>query len=163
MMQKCDDVRSAIVFLIPYRTGAVPKDGLNISLYARVKDYHAFFTTLSERITYGLENMFPGERFYGFCDRSPIDEKKPLPHHAGWGVTGMNTLLISPVYGSFVFIGSFLQLLSLRVKASARRRGGAPAAADVRPHVPRERYLNTDRPRALSFGRFTEKGKNPRR
>ena len=37
MMQKCDDVRSAIVFLIPYRTGAVPKDGLNISLYARVK------------------------------------------------------------------------------------------------------------------------------
>ena len=151
MMKKCDDVRSAIVFLIPYRTGAVPKDGLNISLYARVKDYHAFFSTLSERITSGLESIFPGERFYGFCDRSPIDEKAAAAS-CGLGVTGMNTLLISPVYGSFVFIGSFLTTLELvgenerpetrRCAGCGRCASSCPAGAISEHGIDRERCLS---------------------
>lgn len=75
LMQRCDGLQSAVVFLIPYRCDASPKDGLNISLYARVKDYHAYFAALSERLLAALRSIFPDERFAGFCDHSPIDEK----------------------------------------------------------------------------------------
>ena len=54
LMQRCDGLQSAVVFLIPYRCDASPKDGLNISLYARVKDYHAYFAALSERLLAAL-------------------------------------------------------------------------------------------------------------
>ena len=73
LMQRCDGLQSAVVFLIPYRCDASPKDGLNISLYARVKDYHAYFAALSERLLAALRSIFPDERFAGFCDHSPID------------------------------------------------------------------------------------------
>ena len=75
LMQRCGDVQSAVMFLIPYRCATLPRDGLNISLYARVKDYHTYFSALAGRLTEVLTGRFPGERFYGFCDHSPIDEK----------------------------------------------------------------------------------------
>ena len=73
LMQRCGDVQSAVMFLIPYRCATLPRDGLNISLYARVKDYHTYFSALAGRLTEVLTGRFPGERFYGFCDHSPID------------------------------------------------------------------------------------------
>ena len=112
LMQRCDGLQSAVVFLIPYRCDASPKDGLNISLYARVKDYHAYFAALSERLLAALRSSFPDERFAGFCDHSPIDEKDAAAR-CGLGVLGRNSLLINPTYGSFVFIGSLLRSLSL--------------------------------------------------
>ena len=112
LMQRCDGLQSAVVFLIPYRCDASPKDGLNISLYARVKDYHAYFAALSERLLAALRSSFPDERFAGFCDHSPIDEKDAAAR-CGLGVLGRNSLLINPTYGSFVFIGSLLTSLAL--------------------------------------------------
>ena len=112
LMQRCDGLQSAVVFLIPYRCDASPKDGLNISLYARVKDYHAYFAALSERLLAALRSIFPDERFAGFCDHSPIDEKDAAAR-CGLGVLGRNSLLINATYGSFVFIGSLLTSLAL--------------------------------------------------
>ena len=87
MMQKCDDVRSAIVFLIPYRTGAVPKDGLNISLYARVKDYcladnlpGALYSTMGTGYKGQQVNSFVwdvDERFFDFFDVMLLEGRRP--------------------------------------------------------------------------------------
>jgi len=119
LMQRCGDVQSAVMFLIPYRCATLPRDGLNISLYARVKDYHTYFSALAGRLTEVLTGRFPGERFYGFCDHSPIDEKAAAAQ-CGLGILGRNSLLINRTYGSFVFIGSLLTSMVLCGEESDR-------------------------------------------
>lgn len=94
---------TAIVFLIPYFTGA--EEG-NISLYARSLDYHLFCAELFPRICEKLSSVFGG-RFIGFADKSPIDEIDAAAR-GGLGVIGDNHMLINEKYGSFVFIGEVI-------------------------------------------------------
>ena len=126
LMQRCGDVQSAVMFLIPYRCATLPRDGLNISLYARVKDYHTYFSALAGRLTEVLTGRFPGERFYGFCDHSPIDEKAAAAQ-CGLGILGRNSLLINRTYGSFVFIGSLLTSMAQQRFAAAAAAANVPA------------------------------------
>lgn len=100
-----DGVKSAIIFLIPYRSEApIANDGF--SEYARIYDYHMFSKELYERILNKLsENS--GYKFFGFCDHSPINEKLAAAK-CGLGVIGRNSLLIDDIYGSYIFVGSIL-------------------------------------------------------
>ena len=100
-----DGAKSAILFLIPYDTGRKFSDG--VSVYAHVPDYHGYFAGLCERVLQKFHTAFPEAEIFGFADHSPIDEKSAAAK-AGLGVIGCNSLLINPVYGSYVFIGSFL-------------------------------------------------------
>lgn len=100
-----EGIRGAAVWLIPYYTG--PHPDRNLSLYSISKDYRLFARALSRALSAVLTAAFPGERFHFFCDSSPIDEVSAAAR-AGLGVLGQNRLLISPVYGSYVFIGSML-------------------------------------------------------
>lgn len=100
-----EGIRGAALFLIPYYTGAYPER--NVSLYSISKDYHLFSRSLATEVLPVLQGAFPGEQFHMFCDSSPIDEVRAALG-AGLGVWGQNRLLIHPVYGSFVFIGSIL-------------------------------------------------------
>lgn len=92
------DVRSVIIFLIPYFNGI--KDG-NISLYAVSRDYHLYCKMLEERVIPRLEKLT------GTCamlaDTSPIFETEAASL-AGLGVLGNHGLLINRKYSSFVFI-----------------------------------------------------------
>ncbi len=114
-----ESVQSAAVFLIPYYTG--PHPDRNISLYAVSKDYHLFSRRLAAELTPLLKADFPDGAFYFFCDSSPINEVKAAVD-TGLGVIGQNRLLISPVYGSYVFIGSLL--FSSPLSSSARTAPG---------------------------------------
>ncbi len=101
------EIQSAVMFLIPYYVN----DGKgNISLYARSGDYHAFTEGLFSRVLPKLEAAYGG-RFFGFADKSPIEENAAASM-AGLGVIGDNYMLISPVYGSFVFLGELLSTVS---------------------------------------------------
>ena len=100
-----DEVKSAILFCIPYRsTAESANDGF--SEYARIYDYHKYASSLYEDITEKMSDA-TGYMFYGFCDHSPINEKTAIAK-CGLGVIGRNSLFIDNVYGSFVFIGSIL-------------------------------------------------------
>ncbi len=101
------DVAGAIVFLIPYYYPPAYTDGMNISKYARAKDYHLFATQFYARILPELRRLMPNESFTGCCDASPINEKIAAAR-AGLGVIGKNSLLINKKYGSYCFIGSIL-------------------------------------------------------
>lgn len=97
------EIKSAVVFLVPYYVN----DGEgNISLYARSGDYHAYCDALFARILPLLEEKY-GERFFGFADKSPIEENIAAAK-AGLGVIGDNYMLISETYGSFVFLAEIL-------------------------------------------------------
>lgn len=100
-----ENIKSAIVWLIPYYTGK--HENRNISLYAVSRDYHLYARSLKDRLCSRAKEMFPDEEFYVFCDSSPINEVA-LAITGGLGVLGENRLLINEKYGSFVFIGCML-------------------------------------------------------
>ena len=100
---RAEEIRSAVLFLIPYYVG---DEKGNISLYARAGDYHFYADRLFGRILPLLRERFGGE-FYGFADKSPIEETVAAAK-AGLGVIGDNYMLINEKYGSFVFIGELL-------------------------------------------------------
>lgn len=94
---------SALIFLVPYFTGW----GRNLSAYALSRDYHLFFKELFGRLLPFLSALFPGYRFAGFSDSSPIAEVEAAAA-AGLGVIGDNRLLINEKYSSLVFIGEVI-------------------------------------------------------
>ncbi len=108
------DAKSVILLLAPYDDGIVYQDG--VSAYARIYDYHRFYKELYERLLPELEIRFPKHHFWGFADHSPINEKEAAAK-AGLGVIGCNSLLLNPVYGSYVFIGSLLTDLQINCTA----------------------------------------------
>ena len=76
----------------------------NLSLYARGLDYHNWVKHCLEQAAAELRQQFPGYDFRCYCDVSPYDEVT-IAHRCGLGVLGKNRLLITPQYGSYVFIG----------------------------------------------------------
>lgn len=100
--QKAPFAQSVLLYAVPYYIGE--PSGRNLSLYALAPDYHLFFKEFHTRLIALLEELFPGHRFTGFVDHSPIDERLACAK-AGLGVLGDNGLLLTKEYGSFVFLG----------------------------------------------------------
>ena len=79
----------------------------NISAYAAVRDYHAYFAELWKRVTVELCRLFPENRFVGFTDHSPIAEAEAAVC-AGLGYFGRNHLFLTNAHSSFVFLGEII-------------------------------------------------------
>ena len=99
---------TAILFPIPYvMTADVDNPTRNLSLYAVPRDYHGYIQKLSDTLIPALRDAFPAHRFALFADHSPIREVDAAAR-AGLGVVGQHGLLITPEYGSFLFIGEII-------------------------------------------------------
>lgn len=96
-----ENAKTVIVLLITYNTD---KKG-NISRYAHGKDYHLVLKEKSEPILSLLkEHDFKAEFF---CDNANLNERF-LAREAGLGFIGKNGFLISPEFGSFVFLAHII-------------------------------------------------------
>ena len=95
---------TAIIFAIPYLT---PHEEKNISAYAICRDYHGYFSELFSSLIAELSEIYPENRFCGFADDSPIDERHAAAS-AGLGIIGDNGLLITEKYSSYVFLGEII-------------------------------------------------------
>ncbi len=100
-----DEAGSALLLALPYRVDGEAKG--NISAYAVSVDYHHVAAELFARLLPRLEAAYPGARFVGFADHSPIDERHAAAI-AGLGCIGDNGLLITERYGSYVFLGEII-------------------------------------------------------
>lgn len=98
---------TVIPFAVPYLTPAAADPSRNLSVYAVSRDYHLFFRELFDELIPHLCATFPQYRFAGFSDHSPIDEVDAAAR-AGLGVIGLNHLLITPRYASYVFLGEII-------------------------------------------------------
>ena len=99
---------TAILFVIPYLiTADVNHPHRNLSLYAVPRDYHGYMKELEATVLPSLRRIFPVNTFALFSDHSPIYEVDAAAR-AGLGIVGTNGLLITPNYGSFVFIGEVI-------------------------------------------------------
>lgn len=97
---------TALMLAVPYLIPDILSADNNISLYAIPKDYHLFFKQLNEELNSYFKD-FPTLRFALYADHSPIDEVDAAAR-AGLGVKGLNGMLITPQYGSFVFLGEIV-------------------------------------------------------
>ena len=79
----------------------------NLSLYAVPRDYHGYMKELEAVVVPSLRGDYPDFAFALFADHSPIMEVDAAAR-AGLGMLGMNGLLLTPEYGSFVFIGELM-------------------------------------------------------
>jgi epoxyqueuosine reductase len=99
---------TAILFAVPYvMTADVGDPRRNLSLYAVPGDYHGYMKELEAAVLPRLREAYPDLTFALFADHSPIMEVDAAAR-AGLGVLGMNGLLLTPGYGSFVFIGELI-------------------------------------------------------
>ena len=110
-IQKCfqdEKPLSVIVFAVPYLSHKTfYNKGRNISLYSCVPDYHLYFSLLFDRLISKLKEKFPQNRFAGFGDNSPIDERAAALS-CNLGFCGDNGLVINEKYSSFFFIGELI-------------------------------------------------------
>lgn len=96
---------TVIILTVPY---LAPLDiEPNISAYAVGEDYHAFFAGLFAELLPGLRARYPDNKFAGFTDHSPIDERDAAAR-AGLGTIGRNGMLITEKYSSYVFLGEIV-------------------------------------------------------
>lgn len=93
---------TAVMLAIPYFTKAAASPERNLSAYAVPRDYHLFFRDLFDDLLPRLRAEFPEDRFAGFADHSPIDERDAAAR-AGLGIIGQNGMLITEPYSSYVF------------------------------------------------------------
>ena len=97
--------RSAVVILFPYSAGQ--REGGNISLYARARDYHRIIHRYLASLMETFHQLDPSASFYPLADTSPLVDRW-LAYEAGLGFFGKNHLLIHPKYGSWLTIGAIL-------------------------------------------------------
>ncbi len=106
-----EGIQTVIIASFPYLPPQ-PYQPTNLCLYARLPDYHRVIKTILSPIVDELEKAFPGHRFSPFADSSPVREVYAASL-AGLGCIGKNGLLITPKYGSFVFLGGLLTDLAI--------------------------------------------------
>ena len=99
--------RAVITLAFPYLLPGEMYEGLTVSRYAAVKDYHLVVPSYLEKIAGELKELFPKEEFAFFSDNSPIPEVTAAVL-SGIGVRGRNGLLITKKYGSYVFLGEIV-------------------------------------------------------
>ncbi len=105
-----EGAKSVLVLLFPYYTGPHPRR--NLSYYTLGPDYHRVAGDILGDISSHLAGQLPPYAFVPFIDSSPIPEVEAAVR-AGLGRRGQNGLLLTPKYGSFVFIGEIVTDLDL--------------------------------------------------
>ncbi|MCR5484511.1 MAG: DUF1730 domain-containing protein [Clostridiales bacterium] len=107
-----ENSKSIITMIFPYYLGEETYENSNISRYAVVPDYN---NAMRERLSDAAEKLAlinEGEQFVAFCGNSPFPEVV-LAEKSGLGSKGINGLLLTREYGSWVFIGEIVTTMKL--------------------------------------------------
>ena len=115
-----ENAKTIIVACFPYLLKSENYKDINISKYAAVTDYHSVVLDRLDRAVKKLKELYPDEKFAAFADNSPIPEVDAACL-ADLGVRGLNTLLITAEYGSYVFIGEIVTTLDIPASAAVQK------------------------------------------
>lgn len=113
--------KSVIVACFPYLLSEENYHKSNVSKYAAVTDYHTVAMSRLNSAVTKLKEIYPQNEFSAFADNSPIPEVSAACK-SGLGVRGMNSLLITEEYGSYVFIGEIVTDLEITQVESEEKK-----------------------------------------
>lgn len=118
--------QSVICVAVPYRTNAPdagPLEG-RVSNYAWSADYHHRVKALLRAVADRIDEAV-GEHVTAIaCDTKPLAERA-FAARAGLGWVGKHTNLISPIAGSFIFLGEIVTTLRLPADPPLRKTCGS--------------------------------------
>ena len=120
MQQEPEKSKTVIVACFPYLLDDSVYKYRNISKYAVVTDYHKVAVERLTKAADMLREVYCENEFEVFADNSPIPEVRAACA-AGLGVCGLNTLLITEKYGSYVFIGEIVTDLEIGAVAAEHK------------------------------------------
>jgi len=132
-----------------------------ISVYARNNDYHDIIKKRLKALARWLQTE-SGYEVKVFVDTAPVMEK-PLAQQAGIGWQGKHTNLISPRFGSWLFLGEIYTTLTLEPDQAEKNHCGScnecidicPTHAITGPH-------QLDARRCISYLTIEHKGAIPK-
>lgn len=129
-----------------------------ISVYAQGKDYHDVVKKRLKALARWLVEDAPGAEVKVFVDTAPVMEK-PLGEAAGIGWQGKHTNLVSPTYGSWLFLGAIYTTLDLAPAEPNRDQcGSCRACLDSCPTDAFPAPYQLDARRCISYLTIEHKG-----
>ncbi|MDP9024357.1 MAG: tRNA epoxyqueuosine(34) reductase QueG [Candidatus Eremiobacteraeota bacterium] len=117
--------RSVICLAFPYATRGPAREHLRgrVSNYAWSEDYHRRVRAVLSALAADIDALAGRGVTAIACDTKPLAERA-FASRAGLGWIGKHTNLISPVLGSFVFLGEIVTTLELGTDAPLRKTCG---------------------------------------
>jgi len=135
-----------------------------IARYARGRDYHKTFGEKLLHILKHLQAAYPDDSFRRFTDSGPLAERS-FAAASGACVTGRNTLSISPLYGSYFFLGEILSTREFPAFVPVPAGQGCPrgcrACINVCPTGALTAPYRIDARRCISYLTIEHKGPIP--
>ena len=161
-----EGARSVIVAGLNYYAPVAHRDDLEtgkISRYAWGEDYHKIVLEKLEAYSVWLSETYPGSSALAYADTGPLMEKA-LAAKAGIGWLGKHTNIISPEYGSWLFLGEIVTTLDVPPDEPATDHCGScslcieacPTNAIVEPYV-------LDAGKCISYLTIEHRGEIPER
>src|SRR5689334_4637546 len=141
--------------------GALDEPGRGVvSVYARGRDYHDLVKKRLKALGRWIAVTWPGE-LKVFVDTAPVMEK-PLAHTAGLGWQGKHTNLVSPAFGSWLFLGEIYLDRELAPDAPGEDRcGTCRRCLDACPTDAFPAPYKLDARRCVSYLTIEHKGQIP--
>jgi epoxyqueuosine reductase len=107
-----EGAKSVIMLAMNYYTkdAPLPEQGKpygRIAHYARGQDYHKIHEAMAKEAMEYFHTHFPEEQFRFYVDYGPLAERY-YAQKAGLGFVGKNCMLITPEFGSWVFLSGFI-------------------------------------------------------
>lgn len=99
---------------------SLPHAAGRVARYAYGRDYHKILAGRLKRLVAALQKAYPDHEWRSTVDTSAVLEKA-YAQQAGLGFIGKNTLLITPEYGSWVFLAEVVTTLSMDPPPSTLR------------------------------------------
>jgi len=160
------EARSVIMLGVNYGPKEDPrllldqKNMANISVYARGKDYHDIIKKRLKALARWMVPAFDCD-LKVFVDTAPVPEK-PLAAAAGLGWQGKHTNLVSPEFGSWLFLGAIYTDMELLADEPHRDQcGSCRACLDACPTNAFPAPYEIDAGRCISYLTIEHKGPIP--
>ncbi|MEX0298984.1 MAG: tRNA epoxyqueuosine(34) reductase QueG [Kordiimonas sp.] len=160
------EARSVIMLSVNYGPKDDPRilldknDVGNISVYARGKDYHDIIKKRLKALARWMVPEFNCD-LKVFVDTAPVPEK-PLAMAAGLGWQGKHTNMVSPEFGSWVFLGAIYTDMELEPDDPHRDQcGSCSACLDACPTDAFPAPYEIDAGRCISYLTIEHKGPIP--
>jgi epoxyqueuosine reductase len=158
--------KSVVVLGINYGPEEDPRAALAdrgagiVSVYARGRDYHDLVKKRLKALGRWIAATWPGE-LKVFVDTAPVMEK-PLAEAAGLGWQGKHTNLVSPAFGSWLFLGEIYLDRALEPDAPGEDRcGTCTRCLDACPTRAFPAPYRLDARRCISYLTIEHKGQIP--